>query len=107
MFQDLSQEGSKTQLLQILIILDSILRLQCHHFSTPFPDLKKSRMIEMAVDSRGGHLGHISEKGGTGRHLGGVWEYWTHPGAPEGIWRQSEPKPLRFTMFEVVTPGFV
>ena len=30
--------------------------------------------IEIQTESCRGHLGHISGKGGTGRHLGGIWE---------------------------------
>ena len=41
-------------------------------FLTPFSRPQKNKIIEMVVDSRGGHLGHISDKGGTGRHLRGL-----------------------------------
>ena len=35
---------------------------------------KKNEKIEMVEESRQGHLGHILDKGGTGRRLGGIWE---------------------------------
>ena len=40
--------------------------------SVIFQHLKKQK-IEMAAESRRGHLGHIESKGGTGEHLGGIW----------------------------------
>ena len=39
--------------------------------------------IGLALESRRGHLGHIEGKGGTGRHLGGIWD------APGGLWEFS------------------
>ena len=35
----------------------------------------------MALVSRWGHLGHISDKGGTGKHLGRIWEHLEGPGS--------------------------
>ena len=34
----------------------------------------KNRKIGLAAESRQGHLRHIKGKGGTGRHLGDIWE---------------------------------
>ena len=44
-----------------------------HHFvisSTFIFKHKKSAIVQMDVESRRGHLGHILDKGGTGKHLG-------------------------------------
>ena len=37
-------------------------------FLTPFSRPQKNKKIQMVLTSRQGHLGHISDKGGTGRH---------------------------------------
>ena len=60
----------------------------------------------------------------SGRHMGGIWDasggIWEtsegdiwgvygargHPGAREAAWRQSVPKSLCFTVFEVATDRF-
>ena len=41
----------------------------------------KTKKNQMAVESRRGHLGHISDKGGTGSHLGDLGSQ----GAPKVI----------------------
>jgi len=47
-------------------------------FWNAFSGLQKNQKIEMVPLSGQGHLGHISDKGGTGRtagrQLGGIWE---------------------------------
>ena len=54
---------------QISIDFDNYLRRFCMSFSGPGKELR----IFSQVESRRGHLGHITDKGGTGGHLGGIW----------------------------------
>jgi hypothetical protein len=49
---------------------DSRLDVISTSFLTLMPRPNKNKKIQMAAESRRGHLGHILDKGGTGRHLG-------------------------------------
>ena len=57
-------------------------------FLTPFSRPQKNRKIQMVLTSRQGHLGHISDKGGTGG-LGWPW----------GVRRVLEGKCAKFIVF--------
>ena len=46
----------------------------------------------MVADSRRGHLGHISDKGGTGS----IWEAPGHPGGQGGILEEKVVKSIMF-----------
>ena len=54
---------------QISIDFDNSLRRFCMSFSGPAKELRAFSKL----DSRRGHLGHISDKGGTGRHSKRPW----------------------------------
>ena len=69
---------------QISIDFDNYLRRFCMSFSEPAKELRAFSKLE----SRRGHLGHITDKGGTGKQFGapGIWDLGSIWEASLGIW---------------------